>query len=211
VREALRRGLGAEGFSVREAADGTRAIAEVENRPPQAIVLDVTMPGLSGVDVVGRLRGDGHRMPVCILSARDEVEDRVAGLRAGADDYVVKPFALRELVARLRALVRLYETADTSVVVVGDVAVDPARRVVTRGGRDLELTAREFDLMLAFARSPGQVLSRAQLLDLVWGYTWDVDTNVVDVFTGYLRRKMEADSELRMIHTVRGVGYVLRP
>ena len=169
------------------------------------------MPGLSGVEVVGRLRSDGFRMPVCMLSARDEVDDRVAGLRAGADDYVVKPFSVRELAARLHALVRLHEASGNGVLAVGDLVVDPGRRVATRAGRDLELSTREFDLLWAFLRNPSQVLSRVQLLDQVWGYTWETETNVVDVFVGYLRRKMEAGGEPRMLHTVRGVGFVLRP
>jgi DNA-binding response OmpR family regulator len=211
LREALQRGLSLEGFAVRESSDGAHALAEVAARPPRAVVLDVVMPGLSGVEVVKELRTAGHRMPVCIVSARDEIDDRVAGLRAGADDYVVKPFSIQELAARLHALVRLHETSDSSVIFVGDLTLDPARRIATRAGRDLALTSREFDLLIAFTRSPSQVLSRVQLLDQVWGYTWDVDTNVVDVFVSYLRKKMEADNEPRMLQTVRGVGFGLRP
>lgn len=149
-------------------------------------------------------------MPVCMLSARDEVDDRVAGLAAGADDYVVKPFSLGELAARLHALVRLHAARDQRPLVLGDLAIEPARRLATRGGRELGLTTREFDLLLVLARHPGQVLNRGQLLAQVWGYTWDVESNVVDVFIGYLRKKLEAGGESRVLHTVRGVGFVLR-
>lgn len=210
VRQALDLGLGLEGFTVRLAEDGESALDEVEVRPPSVIVLDVTMPGLSGVDVVRRLRTDGRMLPVCMLSARDEVDDRVAGLAAGADDYVVKPFSVAELAARLHAMVRLHASTAQRPLVIGDVTIEPARRTASRIGRDLRLTAREFDLLLALAHRPGQVLSRAQLLEQVWGYTWDVDTNVVDVFIGYLRKKLEADGSPRILHTVRGIGFTLR-
>jgi two-component system response regulator PrrA len=174
------------------------------------MVLDVAMPAMSGIEVVEALRAAGHRFPVCILSARDEVDDRVAGLQAGADDYVVKPFSIGELAARLQALVRLHATRATRPITIADLTVDPGRRLATRKGSDLNLTSREFDLLFTFARHPGQVLSRTQLLEQVWGYTWEVETNVVDVFVGYLRRKSEADDQSRIIHTVRGVGFVLR-
>ncbi|MFI6406934.1 response regulator transcription factor [Streptomyces sp. NPDC050548] len=209
VRTALDLGLGLEGFTVRLAEDGEAALDQVAGRPPSVIVLDVTMPGLSGVEVVRVLRAQGRTLPVCMLSARDEVDDRVAGLAAGADDYVVKPFSVGELSARLHAMVRLHESTAERPLVVGEVAIEPARRVASRAGRDLRLTTREFDLLLALAHRPGQVLSRAQLLEQVWGYTWDVDTNVVDVFIGYLRKKLEADGGTRVLRTVRGIGFVL--
>jgi DNA-binding response OmpR family regulator len=211
VREALHRGLALEGFTVRDAADGTTALAVIGQAPPAIMVLDVIMPGMNGVEVVRRLRADGRTLPVCMLSARDEVDDRVAGLAAGADDYVVKPFSVGELAARLHALIRLHETRDRRPVVLGTLVVEPDRRLATLAGRDLGLTTREFDLLLMFARHSGQVLGRTQLLEGVWGYTWDVDSNVVDVFIGYLRKKLEAGGEARMLHTVRGVGFVLRP
>ena len=211
VREALRNGLTLEGFTVRASADGLGALGELAQWPPAVVVLDVMMPGLSGVEVVRRLRAEGRTLPVCMLSARDEVDDRVAGLAAGADDYVVKPFSIAELAARLHALVRLHETRDRRPVTLGDLVVEPDRRVATRAGRDLGLTTREFDLITVFARHPGQVLSRGQLLEQVWGYTWEVESNVVDVFIGYLRKKLEADGGHRQLHTVRGVGFVLRP
>jgi DNA-binding response OmpR family regulator len=196
---------------VRVAAGGLEALRAVAEQPPSAVVLDVAMPDLDGVAVVRRLRADGSDVPVCILSARDEVADRVAGLQAGADDYVVKPFAVDELAARLHALLRRLGGGGVAALVVGELVVDPRRRVATRGGRPLDLTRREFDLLEAFARHPGQVLSRDQLLQRVWGYNFDVQTNVVDVFVGYLRRKLEAGGASRLLHTVRGVGFALRP
>ena len=211
VRNALRRGLTMEHFTVREASDGAAALREIESRLPDVIVLDVSMPLMSGIEVARQVRAAGRTLPICILSARDEVDDRVAGLAAGADDYVVKPFSIAELAARLHALVALHRRSSTAAHAVGDLVVEPHRRVATRGGHELDLTTREFDLLDTLARHPGQVLSRAQLLERVWGYTWDVDTNVVDVFVGYLRRKLEDGDRTRMLHTVRGVGFVLRP
>jgi len=211
VRNALRRGLTLEHFTVREAGDGAAALREIDARLPDVIVLDISMPGLSGIEVTRQVRAAGRTLPICVLSARDEIDDRVAGLAAGADDYVVKPFSVAELAARLHALVKLHQRSDTAARTVGDLVVEPHRRAATRGGRELDLTTREFDLLDTLARHPGQVLSRAQLLEHVWGYTWDVDTNVVDVFVGYLRRKLEDGDRTRMLHTVRGVGFVLRP
>jgi DNA-binding response OmpR family regulator len=211
VRQALERALRLEGFAVSTAAGGHAALEAVAERPPSVIVLDVTMPDLDGVSVVRKLRAAGLDVPVCILSARDEVDDRVAGLQAGADDYLVKPFAIAELTARLRALLRRRGEPGAGPLVAGDLVVDGRRRVATRAGRELELTRREFDLLEVFARHSGQVLSREQLLRLVWGYASDVETNVVDVFVGYLRRKLEAGGEPRTLRTVRGVGWALRP
>ena len=193
------------------AAGGYEALDAVARRPPSVVVLDVTMPDLDGVKVVRRLRDEGNDVPVCILSARDDVEDRVAGLQAGADDYLVKPFALAELTARLQALLRRRGSDAPAALVVGDLVVDPRRHVAARAGRDLDLTRREFELLESFARHAGQVLSRDQLLRQVWGYNFDVETNVVDVFVGYLRRKLESAGEPRILHTVRGVGWRLRP
>jgi DNA-binding response OmpR family regulator len=211
VRRALNVGLTEAGLVMREATNGEEALQALETQPPDVVVLDVAMPGMSGVEVVTRIRRSGRTLPVCMLSARDEVDDRVAGLAAGADDYVVKPFSVTELAARLHALVRLYWARDDRPLVFDDLVIDTSRRVVSRGGRELDLTAREFDLLLAFARHPRQVLSRNQLLELVWGYTWEVDSNVVDVFVGYLRRKLEADGQPRVLATVRGAGFVFRP
>jgi DNA-binding response OmpR family regulator len=211
IRSSLRRGLKLEGFSV-ECADGGRsALDSVAQSPPDLIILDVSMPDLDGVEVAKSLRADGNDVPICILSARDEIDDRVKGLEAGADDYLVKPFALKELVARLNALLRRRPEGAGAPLVVGPLVVDPARHSVDLNGRAIDLTRREFALLATLARNPDVVHSRTQLLEMVWGYDFEVDTNVVDVFAGYLRRKLEADGEPRMIHTVRGVGFVLRP
>ena len=187
------------------------ALAAVAQKPPAVIVLDVMMPGMDGVSVVKRLRSDGIDTPVCMLSARDEVEDRVAGLEVGADDYLIKPFAIVELTARLEALLRRHGSEGAGPHVAGDVVVDPRRHVATRDGRELGLTRREFDLLDVFVRHPGQVLSRDQLLSLVCGYTTDVETNVVDVHIRRLRAKLEQHESARRIVTVRGVGFMLRP
>jgi len=211
IRVALERALRLEGFAVRTAAGGHEALAVVAEADPAVIVLDVAMPDISGRTVAARLRASGIDTPICILSARDEVEDRVAGLEAGADDYLVKPFAMAELIARLHALLRRRAPGPAGVMSVSDLRVDPAGRTVTRGGEPVELTRREFDLLEALARHTGLVLTRPQLLDQVWGYDWPADGNVVDVFVGYLRRKLEAGGRPRLIHTVRGVGFVLRP
>jgi DNA-binding response OmpR family regulator len=209
IREALERALRLEGFAVRTAAGGVEALDEIRRELPAIVLLDVTMPDLDGVQVIKRLRAQGSDVPVCVLSARNEVDDRVRGLQAGADDYLVKPFALEELVARLHALLRRTPAAPAPRT-VGDLHVDPVRRLAKRGSRELELTRREFELLDTFVRHPGLVLSRGQLLEIVWGYDFEVDTNVVDVFVGYLRRKLEEEGEARLIQTVRGVGFVLR-
>jgi len=211
IRQALERALPLEGFTVRTAADGSEALARLEESSPDLVVLDVVMPPPNGIEVTRRLRERGSRVPVCILSALDEVSDRVEGLRVGADDYLVKPFALAELVARLHALLRRSPSASTEALRAGDLVVDPARREARRGDRDLGLNNREFELLETFVRKPGLVLSRAQLLEQVWGYSFEVDGNVVDVFVSYLRRKLEAGGEPRILHTVRGVGFALRP
>jgi DNA-binding response OmpR family regulator len=211
IRVALERALRLEGFTVTTVDGGVPALEAVRTEPPDVIVLDVTMPDLDGVAVIRALRADSVAVPILVLSARDGVDERVAGLEAGADDYLVKPFALSELRARLRALLRRRAEPGPLPLSVGEIFVDPARRVARRGGRELALTRREFDLLEGFARHPGIILSRRQLLSQVWGYDFAVDGNVVDVFVGYLRRKLEAAGEPRVLHTVRGVGFVLRP
>jgi DNA-binding response OmpR family regulator len=214
IREALERVLRGEGFAVVTADGGRAAIEAAQRDRPAAIVLDVVMPDLNGRAVCARLRASGLRTPILILSALDEVDDRIAGLQAGADDYLVKPFAMQELVLRLRALLRRTGEAgpggDDAPLRMGDLVVDPAARTATRGGRSLALTRREFDLLEALARNAGIVLSRDKLLELVWGYDWAAEGNVVDVFVSYLRRKLEENDEPRILHTVRGVGFVLR-
>jgi two-component system response regulator PrrA len=211
IRVSLDRGLRLSGFDVRTAADGESALSAVARRPPDCVVLDVGLPGPDGVEVVETLRSRGVAVPVLMLSARTSVDDRVTGLAAGADDYLVKPFALAELVARLRALLRRVPAAAPSGLTVGPLTVDPARRRAEVDGRPVELTRREFDLLETLARNAGIVLSRERLLELVWGYDFAVDTNVVDVFVSQLRRKLEADGAPRLVHTVRGVGFTLEP
>jgi DNA-binding response OmpR family regulator len=210
IRTSLARALSREGFEVQPVDGGRAALEAVATSPPDVAIIDLTMPDIDGIEVIRRLRGDGATLPILVLSARDEVEDRVAGLQAGADDYLTKPFATAELVARLQALLRRAVPALTTQLSVGDLRVDPARRQVRRGSRELELTRREFELLTTLARHPGIVLTREQLLADVWGYDFETDSNVVDVFVGYLRRKLEADGAPRLLHTVRGVGFVLR-
>jgi two-component system response regulator MprA len=211
VRESLRRALELEGYEIELAADGNEALYTLEvTEEPDAVILDVLMPGVDGLEVCRRLRGAGSKLPVLMLTARTEVEDRVAGLDAGADDYVTKPFALEELLARVRALLRRTAETDGEVVRFADLELDPATREVTRGGRPIELTRTEFSLLELFMRNPRQVLTRTIIFERVWGYDFGYASNSLDVYIGYLRRKTEADSEPRLIQTVRGVGYALR-
>ncbi|HVL96834.1 MAG TPA: response regulator transcription factor [Solirubrobacteraceae bacterium] len=211
---AIRRAVGAalelEGYRVVRASGGRAALAAVESVAPAVILLDLAMPDLDGLEVLRRLRANGDDVPVCVLSARDDVEDRVRGLQAGADDYVVKPFALEEVTARLQALLRRRPAVPQAVLSAGDITLDPRSHEARRGDRDLGLTRREFDLLELFMRHPGEVLDRARLHEEVWGYTFDPGTNIADVFVGYLRRKLEADGEPRVLQTVRGIGFILQ-
>ncbi|HWM11890.1 MAG TPA: response regulator transcription factor [Solirubrobacteraceae bacterium] len=211
ILRAVGAGLRLEGFDVVPASGGRAALAAVEQIEPAVMLLDMAMPDLDGLEVLRRLRESGRELPVCVLSARDEVGHRVAGLEAGADDYVVKPFALEEVVARLHALLRRRPAKNGDVIEVGDLELDRAGHRAMRGPRDLDLTRRELELLEVFMSHPGQVISREQLHEEVWGYDFDPKTNVADVFVGYLRRKLEADGAPRVLHTVRGVGFVLRP
>ncbi|GHD90031.1 response regulator transcription factor [Streptomyces naganishii] len=210
IRRSLERGLRLSGFAVRTAGGGSEALAAIGEAPPDVLVLDVSMPGMSGIELCTRLRQEGQDLPVLMLSALDETADRIAGLQAGGDDYLVKPFALQELVLRLHALLRRRPPAGREVLRVADLVVDPAARTAERAGRPLELTRREFELLEVLARNAGLVLTRDQLLDRVWGYDFDVRTDAVDTFVSYLRRKLEAGGLPRLVHTVRGVGFVLR-
>ena len=212
VRTSVSRGLRHSGFDVRVAASGKEALRLLSSETHDALVLDVQMPELDGVAVVTALRALGNDIPICVLSARDTVNDRIAGLEAGADDYLTKPFDLGELVARLHALLRRasQRPEPSESMTVGPLTIDTTRRLVFVAGQRADLTKREFDLLAVLAEHAGVVLSRQQLLELVWGYDFDVDTNVADVFVSYLRRKLERDGVPRVIHTVRGIGYVLR-
>lgn len=215
LRATLERELRHAGFAVATAGGGREALTLSRQLRPAAVVLDVTMPDLDGRAVCEQLRADGARFPVLMLSARADVGERVAGLRAGADDYLVKPFALVELTARLEALLRraarIEAEEDLEPLVAGEVVVDLGTRTVRCRGRDIPTTRREFDLLATLVRNGGIVLSRQRLLELVWGYDWPVNGNVVDVFVSYLRRKLEADGGPRVLHTVRGVGFMFRP
>jgi two-component system response regulator MprA len=211
VRNALERALALEGYEVDLAENGLDALRALASAPPDLVVLDVLMPEVDGLEVSRRLRRTGDRTPILMLTARDEVSDRVAGLDAGADDYVVKPFALEELLARVRALLRRAGPAeDDGALRFADAALDPATREVRRGARPIELTRTEFLLLELFLRNPRQVLTRALIFERVWGYDFGPSSNSLEVYVGYLRRKLEAGGEPRLIHTVRGVGYVLR-
>jgi DNA-binding response OmpR family regulator len=210
IRRSVGAGLELEGFRVVRASGGRAALAAVDSVHPAVILLDLAMPDLDGLEVLRRLRSDGDDVPVCVLSARDEVEDRVRGLQAGADDYVVKPFALEEVSARLQALLRRRPAMPEAVLTCGDIALDPRSHVARRGERDLGLTRREFELLHLFMRHPGEVLDRARLHEEVWGYNFDPGTNIADVFVGYLRRKLEAEGEPRVLQTVRGIGFILQ-
>jgi len=209
IAGVLRRSLDKEGYDVRLAGDGEAAIEEAGDFEPDAVVLDLGLPRLDGVEVCRRLRQDGD-VPILILTARDALEARVEGLDSGADDYLVKPFERDELLARLRALLRRRPPRGSAYLVVGDLRLNPDTHQVTRGERDLELTAREFELLEHLMRNERIVVSRQALLDEVWGYHPFAETNTVDVFISNLRRKLEAGGEDRLLHTVRGAGYVLR-
>jgi two-component system response regulator MprA len=211
VREALERALQLNGFDVALAADGNEALSATAERTPDALVLDVMMPGYDGLDVTRRLRREGNRVPILLLTARDAVGDRVEGLDAGADDYLPKPFALEELLARLRALLRRADQAPAEMLRFADLTFDVGSMEARRGGRRFELTTTEAHLLELFMRNPRQVLPRPLIYERVWGYDFSHTSNALDVYVGYLRRKTEGEDEQpRLIHTVRGTGYVLR-
>ena len=210
VRESLARALGLERYEVTEAEDGRAALERIAERAWDAIVLDVSMPEPDGLEVCRRLRGMGDRTPVLMLTARDAIDDRVAGLDAGADDYLVKPFALKELLARLRALLRRSDAGEESLLRFEDLELDLDAREASRSGERIELTRTEFALLEALMRHPRQVLSRSQIYEAVWGYDFGAASNSLGVYVGYLRRKTETDGKPRLIQTAHGVGYVLR-
>jgi two-component system response regulator MprA len=211
VRRSLERALRSEGLEVTVAADGAEGLEVASSLEVDVVVLDVVMPVIGGLDVVRRLRARGFRIPVLMLTARYAVSDRVAGLDAGADDYLVKPFALDELLARLRALLRRTSLSDDpNRLQLADLVLDPAARRVSRGDRDIQLTKTEFDLLELLMLNAGIVLSRDLIFDRIWGITFETSSNSLDVYIGYLRRKTEVDDQSRLIHTVWGVGYVMR-
>ncbi len=212
IRTALGRALRMENYDVELFEDGSSALRAVQLRAPDAIVLDLQLPDIDGLEVCRRIRRAGDATPILMLTARDAVNDRVEGLDVGADDYLVKPFDLAELLARLRALLRRRQVTDgdDTVLRFEDLTLNPGTREVRRADRVIELTKIEFDLLELFLQHPRQVLTRDQILDLVWGYTFDSGTNSLAVYIGYLRRKLEEGNEARLIQTVRGVGYALR-
>jgi two-component system response regulator MprA len=211
VRESLRRALELEGYEIALADDGLAALEALEDGDePDAMILDVLMPGLDGLEVARRVRHGGSRLPILMLTARVEVDDRVAGLDAGADDYVTKPFALEELLARVRALLRRTHEDGEDKLVFADLELEPGTREVRRDGEPIELTRTEFSLLELFMRNPRQVLTRSIIFERVWGYDFGFGSNSLDVYIGYLRRKTEAGDRPRLIQTVRGVGYALR-
>jgi two-component system response regulator MprA len=211
VRRSVERALSYEGYQVTTAGDGMAGLLAVADKAPDLVVLDVMMPVLDGLAVCRRLRDAGDRTPILMLTARHELDDRVAGLDAGADDYLVKPFALQELLARVRALLRRSNPSDDAQSLrVGDLVLDPAARTVRREGRAIELTKTEFDLLELLMLNARIVLTRDTIYERIWGIDFETSSNSLDVYVGYLRRKTEGDGETRLIHTVRGVGYVVR-
>jgi DNA-binding response OmpR family regulator len=199
-----------EGYEVSVANDGLSGLMAARDQDPDLLILDWMMPGLTGVEVCRRLRQTGSQVPIILLTAKDEVQDRVEGLDAGADDYVVKPFSIEELLARVRAHLRRNEPQEADMLVFEDLSLNRKTREVLRGGRSIELTAKEFDLLELLMTNPKQVLTRDQILDKVWGYDFMGDSNIIEVYIRYLRQKLETAGEKRLIQTVRGVGYVLR-
>lgn len=213
VRESLRRSLSFNGYSVDLASNGQEAIDIINSEPPEAVILDLMMPHMDGFELCRRLRSNGHDLPVLMVTARDSVSDRVAGLDVGADDYLPKPFALEELLARLRALIRragIVDGSQSAELSFADLSLDPVTRDVYRGDRKISLTRTEFSLLELFVSHPRKVLTRSNILEDVWGYDFPASGNALEVYIGYLRKKTEDCGEPRLIHTVRGIGYVLR-
>ena len=210
ITDLLRRILAYEGYSVSIAASGSEALDRSLERPPDLVVLDIMLPGLDGLEVAQRLRTAGDNVPILMLTARDTVADRVKGLETGADDYLVKPFAPEELVARVKALLRRSQEEQHEVLRYADVELDTGTRIAHRGAREIELSPTEYELLLLFMKRPRQVLTREIILDRVWGMDFEGSSNVMEVYVGYLRAKLEAEGEPRLIHTIRGVGYVFK-
>jgi len=205
----VKRGLAYEGYKVDTAADGAEALTKARESEPDLVVLDVMMPEIDGIEVSKRLR-EGSDVPILMLTAKGTVSDKVAGFASGADDYLVKPFAFDELLARVRALLRRRQPREEEILRFGDLSLNTATREVKRGNDAIELTAQEFDLLELFVRHPRQVLKRDRIYDRVWGYNFEGESNVIEVYVRYLRSKLEAGGKPRLIHTIRGVGYVLK-
>ena len=210
ITDLLRRILAFEGYSVSVAASGDEALRKVLERPPDLMVLDLMLPGVGGLDVARRLRAAGDQVPILMLTAKDAVPDRVVGLEAGGDDYLVKPFAPEELVARVKALLRRSAPERAEVLRYADLELDTGTRIAHRGTREIELSPTEYELLALFLRRPRQVLTRDIIMDRVWGLDFEGSSNVMEVYVGYLRAKLEVEGEPRLIHTIRGVGYVLK-
>ncbi len=210
ITDMLRRALAYAGYSVAAAGSGDEALARTLERPPELIVLDVMLPRMDGLEVARRLRMAGDNVPILMLTARDAVSDRVEGFDAGADDYLIKPFAPEELLVRIRALLRRSQPERHEVLKYADIELDTGTRVAHRGAREIELSPTEYELLALFIRRPRQVLTRDVILDRVWGLDFEGSSNVMEVYVGYLRSKLELEGESRLIHTVRGVGYVFK-
>ena len=210
VASFVKKGLEEEGYAVDVAVDGEEGLVMALTRVHDLIILDIRLPRRDGLRVLQALRHDGVTAPVLLLTVRATIEDKVLGLDAGADDYLTKPFAFQELVARVRALLRRRAEGEPAVLHIGDLTLDPARRTVTRGGEKIDLTPREFALLDYFIRNPGRVLTRTMIAEHVWDYSFDTSTNVIDVYVNYLRKKVDAGREPKLLHTIRGVGYVLK-
>lgn len=206
----IRQGLEEEGYAVDVASDGEEGLAMALNGVQDLIILDIGLPKMSGLQVLQELRKRNHTAPVLLLTVRATIEDKVLGLDSGADDYLAKPFAFQELLARVRALLRRRAERVPAVLQLADLALDPAKHAVFRGGKKIELTSKEFALLDYFMRNPGRVLTRTMILEHVWDYDFDTGTNVVDVYVNYLRKKIDSDREPKLVHTIRGVGYVLK-
>jgi two-component system, OmpR family, response regulator MprA len=210
ITGVLRRALAYEGYTVEVATRGDEALHKVIEHPPELIVLDIMLPGIDGVEVCRRLRASGNQVPILMLTAKDAIPDRVAGLDEGADDYLVKPMELEELLARVRALLRRRNPEQAEVLRFADVELDTGTRIARRGKREISLSTTEYELLALFMRRPRQVLTRDIIMERVWGYDFEGESNVLEVYVGYLRNKLEADGEPRILHTIRGAGYVLR-
>jgi two-component system, OmpR family, response regulator MprA len=210
ITGVLRRALAYEGYTVEVATRGDEALNKVIEHPPELIVLDLMLPGMDGLEVCRRLRASGNQVPILMLTAKDAIPDRVAGLDEGADDYLVKPMELEELLARVRALLRRRNPEQAEVLRFADVELDTGTRIARRGKREINLSTTEYELLALFMRRPRQVLTRDIIMERVWGYDFEGESNVLEVYVGYLRNKLEADGEPRILHTIRGAGYVLR-